>query len=308
MSTYFLSTRHQNGSYRMSNALVTGALGFVGGQLAHSLIAEGRDVTLLVREEKLAEARTKFSGANEIISLQDLVDSPLDRIFDTIFHLATVYIYDHSVEDIPDLIAGNITLPATLADIASRWGSKVSFVNVSTFMQHFQGSEYSPTCLYAATKKSIEDILAYYTQAVEGFNTSHLVFPHIYGEADTRTKVLNLLINATKTHTALHLASGKQLLDLVHVSDAVTALKIAETLGTGRWSIGSDKYFSIRELTELVREISEVELDINFDERKDRTFDTFKIWNTAEPLPGWTRKIDLQHWVAQQLTNPDKMN
>ena len=290
----------------MSKALVTGALGFVGGQLAHSLIAEGRDVTLLVREGKQTEARTKFSKAKEIVSLQDLVDSPLERVFDTIFHLATVYIYENTVEDIPTLIDANITLPATLADIAARWGSKVSFVNASTFMQHFQGSDYSPTCLYAATKKSIEDVLAYYTHTFKGFSTSHLVFPHIYGEGDTRIKVLNLLINATKSHSTLHLASGRQLLDLVHVSDAVTALKIAETLGTGRWSIGNDKCFSIRELTEIMSEISGIRLDINFDEGKDRTFDTFEIWNTAEPLPGWTGKIDLQQWVTQQLANSDK--
>lgn len=290
----------------MSKALLTGALGFVGGQLARSLIAENRDVTLLVREGKQTEARREFPGAKEIVTLQDLVESPRERIFDTIFHLATVYIYENKVEDIPNLIDGNIALPATLADIAARWGSEVSFVNVSTFMQHFQGSEYSPTCLYAATKKSIEDILAYYTQTVKGFSTSHLVFPHIYGEGDTRIKVLNLLINATKSHSALHLASGRQLLDLVHVSDAVTALRLAETLGTGRWSIGSDKCFSIRELTELMSEISGVRLDINFDEGKDRKFDTFEIWNTAEPLPGWTRKIDLQQWVTQQLANSDK--
>ena len=285
---------------------MTGALGFVGGQLAHSLIAEGRDVTLLVREGKQTEAGTKFSGAKEIISLQDLVVSPLERIFDTIFHLATVYIYENTVEDIPNLIDGNITLPATLADIAARWGSEVSFVNVSTFMQHFQGNEYSPTCFYAATKKSIEDILTYHTNTVEGFTTSHLVFPHIYGEGDSRIKVLNLLLNAIKSQTSLHLASGRQLLDLVHVSDAVSALKIAETLGTGRWSIGNDKCYSIRELTELMHEISGVGLDINFDGGKDRTFDTFKIWDTADRLPGWTRKVDLQQWVVQQLTSLDE--
>ena len=92
----------------------------------------------------------------------------------------------------------------------------------------------------------------------------------------------------------------------MHVSDAVNALKIAETLGTGRWSIGNDNCYSIRELTELMSEVSGVGLDINFDERKDRTFDTYEIWDTADRLPGWTRKVDLQQWVVQQLTGPDK--
>ena len=291
----------------MNRALLTGALGFVGGELARSLIAEGRDVTLLVREGKQREAKTKFSDAREIVTLEDLVKSPQARVFGTIFHLATFYTYRNTIEDIPNLIDGNITLPTTLADIAANWGSKVSFVNVSTFMQHFQGAAYSPTCLYAATKKSTEEILNYYNNAFEGFTTAHLVFPHIYGESDTRLKLLNLLIQAAKTQSSLSLASGRQLLDLVHVSDAVTALKYAESLGTGRWSIGNEINYSVRQLTDLIQEISGVRLDINFDEKKDRRFDTFEIWPTADRLPGWTKKVDLEGWIIEQLTSIDDL-
>ena len=290
---------------KLRSALVTGVLGFIGGELTRSLIAEGRDVTLLVREGKQEEAEKKFSGAKEIVTLQELVASPAVRVFDTIFHLATVYMFENTVDDIPKLIEGNITLPATLADIAARWGSKVTFVNVSTYMQHFQGDEYSPTCLYAATKKSIEDILSFYTNTIQAFNASHIVFPNIYGEGDTRVKLLNLLINATQSKSPLHFASGRQLLDLVHVSDAITALKSAEDLGNGRWSIGNDVCYSIRELTELTQEISGVRLDIVFDDKKDRKFDTFEIWETADRLPGWTRTIDLKQWLAKQLTTSE---
>lgn len=292
---------------KLKSVLITGALGFVGGELARLLIAEGRDVTLLVREGKQAEATEKFLGAKEIVTLHEMIESPKARVFDTIFHLATVYIYENSVEDISRMIDGNITLPTTLADIAARWGTEVSFINVSTFMQHFLGAAYSPTCLYAATKKSTEDILAYYSNTVEGFSASHLVFPHIYGEGDTRVKLLNLLINATKAKTALHLASGRQILDLVHVSDAVSALKMTENMGNGRWSIGNDVCYSISELTELIDEISKVKLDINFDGNKDRRFDTFQIWETADRLPGWKRKIELRQWITNQLLTSEEI-
>jgi nucleoside-diphosphate-sugar epimerase len=292
---------------KLRSALVTGALGFIGGELTRSLSAEGRDVTLLVRDGKQVEAERKFPGAKEIVTLQELAATPAVRVFDTIFHLATVYMYENAVGDIPKMIEGNITLPATLADIAARWGSKVTFVNVSTYMQHFQGDEYFPTCLYAATKKSIEDILSFYTNTIEAFSTSHIVFPNIFGEGDTRVKLLNLLINATQSRSPLRLASGRQLLDLVHVSDAITALKSAEDLGYGRWSIGSDLPYSIKELTELTQEISGVRLDIDFDERRDRKFDTFEIWETADRLPGWLRTIDPKQWLAKQLKNPERV-
>lgn len=292
----------------LNRTLITGALGFVGGELSHSLIGEGREVTLLVRAERLNEARERFSKAYEVITLEDMIDQPQKRIFDSIFHLATVYIYENTIQDIPKLIEGNIYLPTTLADIATRWGTKVSFINVSTFMQHFQGNEYAPTCLYAATKKSIEDILLYYSFNFKNFEISHLVFPHIYGEGDTRVKLLNLLVNATNTRSSLQLSSGRQLLDLVHVSDAVAALKSSEAIGSGRWSIGSDVCYSIRELTEMISEISRFQLDVNFDERKDRKFDTFEEWHTAERLPGWTPKVTLREWITSQLTVAKEIN
>lgn len=285
----------------MKRTLITGALGFVGGELTRTLINDGRYVTVLVRDGKQQEARIKFGDIIDVITLEELVDAPQKATFETIFHLATVYVYENTIQDIPRIIEANITLPTTLADIVARNGTQVSFVNISTFMQHFEGSEYSPTCLYAATKKSIEDILVFYTNTFENFQAVDVVFPHIYGENDTRLKLVNLLVNASKSQSVLHLASGRQVLDLVHVKDAVTALKIAENLGKGRWSIGSSRIYSVREITELIQEISGVQLEINFDIRKDRNFDTFEVWETARRLPGWTQQIELPQWLIEQF-------
>ena len=289
----------------MSKTLVTGALGFVGGELVRSLMSDARNVSLLVREGRQGAARTKFPNVSEILTLRELIEEPNRRTFETIFHLATVYVYDNSIRDVSNLVDGNITLPATLADVAVRWGNPVSFVNVSTFMQHFEGHEYRPTCLYAATKKAAEDVLAYYGNAHSDFTVGHLVFPHVYGEGDTRMKLLNLLINASKSKLNLQLGSGKQLLDLVHVSDAVSALRSLEHLGTGRWSIGGGEHYSTRELADLFSEISGSKLDISFDPMKDRQFDTFKTWDTAPRLPNWAPSVDLKTWISDRFKEPN---
>jgi nucleoside-diphosphate-sugar epimerase len=291
------------GEPTLSRVLVTGALGFIGGELTRSLIEDGREITVLVRDGRQQQAMSVYADISEVVTLQEMIEHPKDRIFDTIYHLATFYTYDNGTEDIPLLIESNIVLPTTLADIAARWKTEVCFVNISTFMQHFEDSDYMPTCLYAATKQSAEDILSFYSNNYENFSVANIVFPHIYGESDLRTKLLNVLINASRNGTSLNLGSGKQLLDLVHVSDAIVALKLAENLGRGRWSIGSDKYYSIREITEIISELSRIPLNVDFDAGKDRQYDTFRIWQTAERLPGWSSQIDLKSWLTTQLDN-----
>lgn len=289
----------------MKRVLVTGALGFVGGEVVRSLLSDEREVTLLVREDRKEFAKKIFPEVHDVVVLQDLIDDPNGRIFETIFHLATFYTYNNTLEDLPNLISSNITLPTTLADIASTWQSQVSFINVSTFMQHFQGENYAPTCLYAATKKSAEDILYFYESTNSKFSVINLVFPHIYGEGDTRPKLINLLLNAAKFKLPIQLASGRQLMDLVHVSDAVRAVRSAEGMESGRWSIGNTRVYSIRELINTLSEVAGFQLDVTYDESKDRKYDTFEIWDTANRLPGWTTTVDIKQWFTNQLVLRD---
>jgi len=73
----------------MGKVLVTGASGFIGGQLTETLLARGGQVTCLVRRPSAAERLTSL-GARFIVGDVTVSEqlSPAVANIDTVFHLA----------------------------------------------------------------------------------------------------------------------------------------------------------------------------------------------------------------------------
>lgn len=280
----------------MKRVLVTGGEGFVGNSLVARLISNGADVTVLRRSAREVEHRPSPPGPH-ICTLEQL-EAEETFEFDSVFHLATHYVFEHSHEDCSSLVASNVELIMRVGDLAMRSVQSVSLVNVSTFMQHHEGLPYQPTCLYAATKQAAEVILQYFSLA-PNMTVKTLVFPHIYGENDQRPKLLNLLIRCAKTSTEMELASGQQVMDLVHVDDAVEALMYVALRPSGRWSISSGQVIKIRDLVSLIERHSGKTLNVRYNANKDRALDQYHLWHSAEPLPGWAPKVELENWLAQ---------
>lgn len=280
----------------MKKVLVTGGDGFVGGSLVTRLLSVGADVTVLRRGTRNGGHRAAPPGVG-ICTLEEL-EAEKTFEFDSVFHLATHYVFEHSHEDCSSLVASNVELIMRVGDLAMRSVQSVSLVNISTFMQHHEGRPYQPTCLYAATKQAAEVILQYFS-LVPNLTVKTLVFPHIYGEHDQRSKLLNLLIRCAETSTAMELSSGEQVMDLVHIDDAVEALMNVALLPSGRWSISSGREIRVRELVSLIERHSGKTLNVTYNANKDRAMDQYHLWHSAEPLPGWTPRVELEKWLAK---------
>ena len=67
------------------------------------------------------------------------------------------------------------------------------FINTGTYWQHYGGSStYSPSCFYAATKQSFQDILKYYTDS-KLIKSITLKLFDTYGPNDSRAKIFTIL-------------------------------------------------------------------------------------------------------------------
>ena len=177
-------------------------------------------------------------------------------------------------------------------------------VNAGTSWQHFEGRDYSPVCLYAATKQAFQDLLAYYVEAC-GLRVVTLKLYDTYGPLDTRPKLLSLLRKAARTATKLQMSAGEQLVDLVYIDDIVEAFLVAgrrlldgEVKSAEDYGISSGKLMPLREVVELYQRVTGYKVDVEWGARPYRPREVMMPWSGL-PLPGWTPRISFEEGIRR---------
>jgi len=202
----------------MRRVLITGITGYIGSKLARELLTDC-EVYGLVRKplnlEYLEDIHTKiqfvyYDGTYESMSAAVQTSQP-----DLVYHMAAYYTGSHGPEHIQKLLDSNITLGAhLLGDMAEH---KISaLVYASTIVAHYQGTEYRPLNLYAATKQAFSDLLLYYTD-VGLVRAVSVIISDTYGPGDNRPKILNIIKRATKTGERVAFSSGEQVYDVIYI-------------------------------------------------------------------------------------------
>lgn len=278
--------------------LVTGATGFVGSALTHRLLDEGQDVAVVQRSSsKSIDARcTRIDWRADVGGFVDSIRDWNPRV---VFHLATHFVAQHDVQDLPNALDANIALGTALLEAAQSTESTV--VITGSAWQHFEGAEYNPVSLYAATKQALFDIAVYYKQV--GTDVRELSLFDTYGPRDKRGKLISLLLDAAATGQTLDMSSGSQLIDLLFVSDAVEALLTAaslpepESMKAARFVARSGHPLTIRDLVRVIEQAIRTPLSVQWGTRPDRPNEMFTNWEFGNPLPGWSPAIDLPEGI-----------
>lgn len=291
-------------------ALITGASGFVGSNLACRLLSEGWSVHVIVRKESnlalLSPVNKKismhyYSGRFEELSLAMESAKP-----DVVFHLASVFIAQHVSSDIDSIIESNIKFGLMLAEAMIANGIK-KLVNVGTSWQNYNNEIYNPVCLYAASKQAFQDIIEYYVRA-EGLKTVTLKLFDTYGPGDPRKKLIHLLDIHRKDGQGLSISPGEQLIDIVYIDDVVEAFLLsAELLCTGqikehdKYAVSSGNLVSLKELVKVFEEICGDNLNIIWGGRSYRKREVMCPWDNGILLPGWEPKVSLKEGLDRTL-------
>ncbi len=224
---------------------------------------------------------------------------------DVVFHLASLFLAQHTPGQIGPLIESNVLLGTQLLEAMSEAGVK-QFINTGTSWQYFHQESFHPVNLYAATKQAFEDVLAFYTDSA-GIRAITLSLFDSYGPADPRKKLLRLLMDCLQTRETLQMSPGDQVIDLVHVDDLCAAFLHAASLvhdpvqpGMRSYAVSGGERMTLRELVALLENVAGASLRIDWGAKPYRPREVMRPWN-GPAMPGWTPEISLRQGLRQLL-------
>jgi len=286
--------------------LITGATGFIGAHLCKKLVEEGWNVHIIVRDKSdLSQIKHilnclvlhPYNGTmTELLNIVDKVKPVI------VFHLASLFITTHQESDVEPLISSNICFSTQLVEAMVR-NNVYKLINTGTSWQHYDNKDYSPVCLYAATKQAFEAILQYYTDAAP-LSTITLELYDTYGPDDKRKKLFSLFRENAQTQTLLNMSPGEQLLNIVYIDDVIDAyLESAKQLLESpvkmckKYSVSSDTMISLRNVASIYSEVTGKQLNLNWGGKPYREREVMIPWDNGESLPRWQPKVNIEKGI-----------
>jgi CDP-paratose synthetase len=267
-----------------SSILVTGATGFIGRHLCKALLARSYSVVALVRDT--SDCSVLPQGVQSIKSLEG-------HSFEGVVHLATHFLAQHQMEDIPQLLESNVIFGTLLCESVSQlqvpW-----FINTSTFWQHYNGTGYSPVNLYAASKQAMEALLAYYQETT----STHFVTLELcdtFGPNDTRKKIISLLKQTALSQQMLKMSPGEQRMNMLYIDDVISGLIALVTLleekkiekQATHFCLSASEMPSLKDVVKQFEEIYQVHVPVQFGALPYRPREMMNPVPLHPLVPGW---------------------
>ncbi len=216
----------------MAQVLVTGANGFIGSKLTQRLVANGDEVTCLVRNVGKGIALEQM-GAR--LALGDVRNAQALRSavagHEIIYHLAGVVtafrrqdMTETNVTAFRSLVAAcaNRDTPPTLVYVSSLAAAGPSSID----RPRIESDPPAPVSVYGRSKRAAESIAEEYADRVP---ITVVRPPIVYGEGDQNMRNLFRSVFRLGIHMALGVAYSRY--SLIHVSDLVDALVLCAERG-----------------------------------------------------------------------------
>lgn len=278
--------------------VLTGATGFIGYHLAKKICAQ-YEVWCTIRSTSDVSLLEKLPCNMICVDDYDCLYEQMNRIQpELVIHLAGLFLSEHNRNSISEMLSSNISFPTILFDAAYQAGCR-KFINTGSCWQNYDGEDYNPVNLYAATKQAVEDILTYYVSAKRAKCITLSIFDS-YGPLDQRNKILNIVARMGQGEE-IGMSGGEQKMYLCYIDDIVSAferaIEIVEDISDGemrKYAVRSDKPYTLKEIITTYLEVSKKDIQIHWGERPYRNREIMDPTGWGEVIPGWEPRYSLQ--------------
>ena len=256
----------------MSKILITGAAGFIGSQLAHSLWQKREEVILLDNFSYGKEDNLIFKDHDfrEEILREDVCDRETlyalceKHHFDYIYHIGAITPLPDCQLDPGRAIEVNLAGTVNVLEAARRFGVRnVIFASTSAVYERctrFPTKEedaVSPNLIYSGGKFAAEQFCRSYTE-VYGMNVTVLRFANVYGPhidcLRTQPPVAGYMIRELfYDHQPVLHSNGEQRRDFIYVDDLIDlAIRVQKNTGFDIVNVSTQETHSINEMYEII--------------------------------------------------------
>ena len=304
--------------------LVTGGAGFIGSEVARTLLRECEDVTVRIFDD------FSFGG---LFNFHDLLESKHERLCiakgdltdktsvkravknaNVIFHLAAHSFipecYTHPENFVNSNIVGTFNLLTSILNSKIERFVYVSSCEVYGAAEYLPMDEDHPTrprSTYAASKLAAENLV--YTLYMERGIPAVILRPfNTYGPRDSHPRIIPEIISQLSRGNTLRLGNTSTTRDFSFVSDIANGIVKAATINEGVGEVinlGSGKETSIKELIDLITDIMKVDhYHVVFDKKRLRPYDVERSFaNTAkaERLLNWKPVTSLRKGLEKTI-------
>ena len=253
--------------------MITGAAGFIGGQLAHKLYKLGYDLILVDNMVYGYEDNLIFDDVNlnEILYEMDIRDHDFEHLFeenkiDYVFNIAGIAPLPDCQIDPYEAVDVNTNGLVRVLDLCRKYGVK-SVVQASTNAMYENITEFPtkeddinqynlPTLIYPNTKYCAERFAESFCDTY-GMNVTCVRFSNVYGpHIDCLRKqppfIGYMIREVYYDRTPEFYSTGEQARDYIFVDDLLDLVYSARTLdGFNVINCGSNKSYSVRDLYDI---------------------------------------------------------
>jgi len=290
----------------MKRVLITGASGFVGANLARSMVADGHEVSLMVRRQsdlwRIADIAGRMdvhaAGITDCELVRDIVAEIRPQ---WIFHCAVYGAYSWQT-DWKTMLETNITGTINLVEACLASGFE-AFINTGSSSEYgykdhpaAEDERVEPNSYYAVTKATASQYCGFVARD-RNVHISTLRLYSVFGPYEEPNRFVPTLTVKGLRRELPPLVDPNIARDYVYVDDVIEAYRLAATMpgqAPGAvYNVGSGRQTSMAQAVDTARRALNIQAEPQWGSMANRSWDT-SVWvadnEKIKTTLGWTAR------------------